>query len=108
MKKSLIIIPLAVIAASLLVARAVHNDYYKHPEPPPGFKIACDGQGHYAVRTGCGFTFGDDMGGKPFFNSRQAAINRAWGQYEYENSGKDERVQEKAQQDALQSWGDCD
>lgn len=62
-----------------------------HHEPPPGYSIVCDNQGHFGVRNDViGYIFEDYYGANnepP--KTRQGAIDRAWDQYEYAHRKKE-------------------
>lgn len=58
--------------------------------PPPGYTILCDNQGHYGVKHHSGYVFQyyyDDNNEPP--KTRQGAIDRAWGQYEFDHRAKE-------------------
>ena len=61
----------------------------EHKDPPPGWSIVCTIDGYYGVKDPSGYILNHYYGrdGKPP-KTRQGAIDRAWGQYEFRNPPK--------------------
>ena len=98
MKKNLIsIVLIPIVLAALLWVFCV--DYYPwHKGMPPGWELVTDGQGRYAPKHVASGHVIDHYYRSSYGMGRQAAINRAWDQYEYEQS--------KAKRDA--AWRPAD
>lgn len=87
------------VVGIVLAAAGIYN-HFKHDAPPPGWGIACDGNGTYAPRSPKGYVADWKLSG-----SRQAAINRAWKLYGYEMEDAKKKPTEKPE--PAIHWMDC-
>lgn len=90
MRKRLLII--SALAAVACISWFGISAWYYHKEPPPGWRIVEDGKGNYAPQDiASGYVIPRNYRALTYGMSKQAAINRAWGQYEYEQAEANKR-----------------
>lgn len=89
--------------AGFFMASSFHGfkESHRYKLPPPGFELVTDGEGHWGVRCYGGYIIETDYH-KKHLNSKQAAIDRAWRQYDFDQ----ERIHKNAQDEPAHeiSW----